>query len=206
MTIISKQEWSCCPHSAAGRVFLCRQDLGSSKLWLVSYTPPFSLLLSLPPLSLLCILLALASLPSWGLGYHGNRRNALFCGWLAVSSRWISAPLCSALKRGWCFAWNVKQWARDYPPWSLSLSPYIAHSHACALSCCLSPLSLSLWVLQLKTVFELLLLEWVITGSQNYFHLPSPANASLSARLSTASSHEFSLIPHHPTTPTEIVN
>lgn len=112
----------------------------------MSYTPPFPLLLSLPPLSLLWILLALASLPSWGLGYHGNRRNALFCSWLAISSRWISAPLCSALKRGWCFAWNVKQWARDYPPWSisLSLSPYVAHSHACALSCCLAPLSLSL--------------------------------------------------------------
>lgn len=138
------QEWSCCPHSAAGRVVLCRQDLGSSKLWLVSYTPPFSLLLSLPPLSLLCILLALASLPSWGLVtmVTGGMLSSV-AGWRyphVGSQRPSAQPL-----RGGGVSPETLNNEQETTPHDLSLSPYIAHSHpVLCLAVSLPSLSLSL--------------------------------------------------------------
>lgn len=137
------QEWSCCPHSAAGRVVLCRQDLGSSKLRLVSYTPPFSLLLSLPPLSLLCILLALASLPSWGLVtmVTGGMLSSV-AGWRyphAGSQRPSAQPL-----RGGGVTPETLNNEQETTPHDLSLSLHSSLSRLCSVLLSLPSFSLSL--------------------------------------------------------------
>lgn len=98
-------------------------------------------------------------------------------------------PLCSA----WGSSFSPEPLNNDWgstPP-TPPVSLYICRSYVYLTSLTYSPSPpLSEVVrLKLKSTPESLPPEWVITGRRHEFHLPSPANASLSARFSTASHH-----------------
>ena len=146
------------------------------------------------PLSIQYIPLArsLACLPSWGLGYHGNQRNALLCGWLRYALALdLHGP--SAQPEGGCSPEPLNNDWETTPHLSLSPSTSLSLSRSPSVARWLRPLLPAALCevvrLKLRTTSESPPPEWVITGRRTIFIFRAAANVSLSARLSTASPH-----------------